>query len=235
MMCLRSSPTAPTATARCAGIRQPSDGRSAAATGSTAQEASCTSRSGLLSRAPWAADTSLSAKGASDGSARSRPSIPLQIWLRAPYDDVTGMVLPAAPQRDRLARHAVFPSRARADRRRSLQWRPLLNFDPRRLEPARASAAPLGAAPQAPLPIAAVRDPLARTCKTFRNRRPRSASNGQAAGQPTPIFRGRLHPTIIDSCLSRRQRRRLAACGAIGWRSRCGSGSAWRGSSRRPR
>jgi hypothetical protein len=32
---------------------------------------------------------------------------------------------------------------------------------------------------------------LARTCKTFRNRRPRSASNDLDAGEPTPIFRGR--------------------------------------------
>jgi hypothetical protein len=59
----------------------------------------------------------------------------------------------------------------------------------------------------APLPIVAVRDPLARTCKTFRNRRPRSAFNGQAEGQPTPIFQGRLRRAVIDSGLSRRRPR----------------------------
>jgi hypothetical protein len=30
-------------------------------------------------------------------------------------------------------------------------------------------------------------NPFARICKPFRNRRPRSAATGQAAGQPTPV------------------------------------------------
>ena len=44
--------------------------------------------------------------------------------------------------------------------------------------------------PSESLPIAAVCDRLARTCKIFRNTRPRLASTGRGAGQPTP-FTGR--------------------------------------------
>jgi hypothetical protein len=49
--------------------------------------------------------------------------------------------------------------------------------------------------------------PFARICKTFRNKRPRSASTGSQAGEPTPIFRGRLRCAVIASCLSRRRPR----------------------------
>jgi hypothetical protein len=49
--------------------------------------------------------------------------------------------------------------------------------------------------------------PFARICKTFRNRRPRSASTGSQAGEPTPIVRGRLRCAVIASCLSRRRPR----------------------------
>src|SRR5262245_11652414 len=48
---------------------------------------------------------------------------------------------------------------------------------------------------------------LARTCKTFRNTRPRSAVNDQAPGQPIPIFRGRLRSASLGSGLSRRRSR----------------------------
>src|SRR5215510_39511 len=48
---------------------------------------------------------------------------------------------------------------------------------------------------------------FARICKPLRNRRPRSASNGQAAGQPAPIFRGRLRSAAVASGLSRRRPR----------------------------
>jgi hypothetical protein len=49
--------------------------------------------------------------------------------------------------------------------------------------------------------------PFARICKTFRNRRPRLASTGSQAGEPTPIFRGRLRCAVVASCLSRRRPR----------------------------
>jgi hypothetical protein len=48
---------------------------------------------------------------------------------------------------------------------------------------------------------------LARTCKTGRNRRPQPAPNGHDAEQPTPVFRGRLHPAVIVLGLSRRRPR----------------------------
>jgi hypothetical protein len=48
---------------------------------------------------------------------------------------------------------------------------------------------------------------LARTCKPFRNTRPRSASDGHQAGQPTPIFRGRLRSAAVGAGLSRRRPR----------------------------
>jgi hypothetical protein len=48
---------------------------------------------------------------------------------------------------------------------------------------------------------------LARTCKMFRNRHPPSASTGDQAGEPTPIFRGRLRCAVMASCLSRRRPR----------------------------
>ena len=47
---------------------------------------------------------------------------------------------------------------------------------------------------------------LARTCKTFRNRRPQWAPTGHLVGEPTPIFRGRLRSAVVVSCLSRRSR-----------------------------
>ena len=42
---------------------------------------------------------------------------------------------------------------------------------------------------------------LARTCKPFRNTRPRAASNDHDAGEPTPIFRGRLR-WRLTGCMS---------------------------------
>lgn len=39
--------------------------------------------------------------------------------------------------------------------------------------------------------------PFARICKPFRNRGPRSAANGEAAGQPTPFYRGRPRSAVI--------------------------------------
>ena len=48
---------------------------------------------------------------------------------------------------------------------------------------------------------------FARICKTFRNRRPRSAATRHSAGKPTPIFRGRLRCAAIGIGLSRRRPR----------------------------
>jgi hypothetical protein len=55
--------------------------------------------------------------------------------------------------------------------------------------------------------IAPGRAAFARICKTFPNRRPRSASTGSQAGEPTAICRGWLRCAVIASCLSRRRPR----------------------------
>jgi hypothetical protein len=76
--------------------------------------------------------------------------------------------------------------------------------------------------PSESLPIAAVCDPLARTCKIFRNTRPRLALNDHGAGQPTPIFRGRLRYAVVGAGLSRRRACALfsVARSTLGYQSR---------------